>query len=144
MGEMRAAMVSDALNNTGGFYARALAPDDAELYAQVQVGSLDEEVRLAKLKLLKLVQLAAVEELQLALPVDDEPVQDIFGKPPVARAAKREPRPAPHYAALLQRQLELVRKLELSRFQMLGKAVAEDEVALILAEPDEEGPDAPL
>jgi len=144
-------MPSDSQKNSAstGFYARALLPEEAGLYAQVQIGSLDEEVRLAKLKLLRLVQLAGIEELRADEALDDEPdaLSDDLSKsrPKTSgRAARREIKPESHYAALLQRQLELVRKLELSRFQMLGKAITEEEVALIVAEPDEDGPDAPL
>jgi hypothetical protein len=46
-----------------GFYADALQPDELDLWARIEIGSLDDEIRLMKMKLRRLVRLADSQEL---------------------------------------------------------------------------------
>lgn len=104
-----------------GFYSDALLPDERKLYERAEVGSLDDEIRLARVKLHRFVRLSGSLDLQ----------QMIDGALEVARKtgmaydqATKEMAPfdkseikaaAPDYADLIIRQIDLIRKLELAR-----------------------------
>ncbi|PLT18728.1 hypothetical protein CXP34_01615 [Ralstonia mannitolilytica] len=104
-----------------GFYSSALLPEERELYERVEIGSLDDEIRLARVKLHRFVRLSGSTELQElidgALEVArktgmayDEATKSMqpFDKQEIKAAA-------PNYADLIIRQLDLIRKLELAR-----------------------------
>lgn len=104
-----------------GFYSDALLPEERDLYERVEIGSLDDEIKLARVKLHRFVRLAGSTELQElidgALEVArktgmayDEATKSMqpFDKQEIKAAA-------PNYADLIIRQLDLIRKLELAR-----------------------------
>lgn len=104
-----------------GFYSDALLPEERDLYERVEIGSLDDEIRLARVKLHRFVRLSGSTELQElidgALEVArktgmayDEATKSMqpFDKQEIKAAA-------PNYADLVIRQLDLIRKLELAR-----------------------------
>ncbi len=118
----------DASGNTNsvkhGFYSDALQPDERALYERVEIGTLDDEIRLARVKLHRFVRLSGSTELQ----------ELIDGALEVARKTglaydqatrsmepfdKREIKAAaPDYADLIIRQIDIIRKLELARVDL--------------------------
>jgi hypothetical protein len=104
-----------------GFYSDALLPEEKLLYERAEVGSLDDEIRLARVKLHRFVKLSGSLDLQQmidgALEVArksgmayDQATQSMqpFDKQEIKAAA-------PDYADLIIRQIDLIRKLELAR-----------------------------
>jgi hypothetical protein len=82
----------------GGFYAPALGVQECDVYRGAVVGSLDEEIRWAKVRLFRLVQ--------------------------------KSGRGRAKVDALLDKQMELIRKLELARVALLKAGIGEVEEAL--------------
>ncbi|CAB3784382.1 HGGxSTG domain-containing protein [Pararobbsia alpina] len=115
-----------------GFYSDALLPEERLLYERAEVGSLDDEIRLARVKLHRFVRLSGSLELQDmvdgALEVTrkigmayDPLIEDM------APYDKKEFKAAaPDYADLIIRQIDLIRKLELARKDMLKDNPPED------------------
>jgi len=109
-----------------GFYSSALQPEERALYERVQVGSLDDEIKLARVKLHRFVQRSGSLELQemvdgalevtrkmgMAYDHESESVQPYDKKEFKATA--------PDYADLIIRQLDLIRKLELARRDLMS------------------------
>src|ERR1700761_4187143 len=109
-----------------GFYSDALLPEEKELYERAEVGSLDDEIRLARVKLHRFVRLSG--SLELADMVDgalevtrkigmayDPAIEDM------APYDKKEFKAAaPDYADLIIRQIDLIRKLELARRDLMS------------------------
>ena len=128
----------DQIENTNavkhGFYSDALLPEERPLYVRVEVGSLNDEIRLAKVKLFRFVKLSNSTELAEIIDGAVELVQKIGEDPALGAYSKQEIKAvAPNYADLIIRQLEQVRKLELARREMMKSA--EDESRLINDEP---------
>lgn len=109
-----------------GFYSDALLPEEKALYERAEVGSLDDEIRLARVKLHRYVRLSGSLDLQQmvdgALEVAhksgmayDEATKDMqpFDKREIKAAA-------PDYADLIIRQIDLIRKLELARKDLMS------------------------
>ena len=137
-----------------GFYSNALLPDERELYERAEVGSLDDEIRLARVKLFRYVRLAGSQELvdlvDGAIEVArksgiafDQATQSMqpFDKQEIKAAA-------PNYAELIIKQIDLIRKLELARLD-INKAGGGDDPDAIDREdtfisPDEPVPDKPI
>lgn len=106
-----------------GFYSKALLDDEERaLYDQAAPGSVDDEIKLAKVKLFRYVKASGSIELQDmvdgALEVIRKQGEDMRGVDYDRRELKVA---APDYADLIIRSLDLIRKLELARVQMLEK-----------------------
>lgn len=105
---------------THGFYSDALLPNERELYSRAAPGSVDDEIRLAKVKLFRYVQAAGSVELHEmvdgALEVIRKQGTDMKGIDFDRRELKVA---APDYADLIIRTLDLIRKLELARLALL-------------------------
>ncbi|HJP68269.1 MAG TPA: HGGxSTG domain-containing protein [Sphingomicrobium sp.] len=109
-----------------GFYSDALLPDERKLYERAEVGSLDDEIRLARVKLHRFVRLSG--SLDLAEMVDG--ALEVARKTGIAYdQATKEMAPfdkseikaaAPDYADLIIRQIDLIRKLELARKDLMS------------------------
>lgn len=108
-----------------GFYSDALLPDEKLLYERAEVGSLDDEIRLARVKLHRFVKLSGssdlMEMIDGALEVTrkqglafDQVEKEMlpFDKREIKAAA-------PDYADLIIRQIDLIRKLELARKDLM-------------------------
>jgi hypothetical protein len=118
-----------------GFYSDALLPEEKTLYERAEVGSLDDEIRLARVKLHRFVKLSG--SLELREMVDS--ALEVTRKMGVAFDAETksvEPYDkkefkvaAPDYADLIIRQIDLIRKLELARKDLM-------------ADEDEDAPDS--
>lgn len=105
---------------THGFYSDALFDEaERELYARAEPGSVDDEIKLAKVKLFRYVKSAGSVELQDmvdgALEVIRKQGSDLQGVDYDRRELKVA---APDYADLIIRTLDLIRKLELARIQL--------------------------
>ena len=137
-----------------GFYSDALLPEEKALYERAEVGSLDDEIRLARVKLHRFVKLSGSLDLQQmidgALEVArksgmayDQAMQSMqpFDKQEIKAAA-------PNYAELIIKQLDIIRKLELARLD-INKAGGGDDPEAIEREdtfikPDEPIPEKPI
>jgi len=109
-----------------GFYSDALLPEERKLYQRTQVGSLDDEIRLARVKLHRFVRLSGSLELmdmvdgavevtrKTGLAFDQVEKEMLpFDKREIKAAA-------PDYADLIIRQIDLIRKLELARRDLMS------------------------
>lgn len=104
-----------------GFYSNALLDDgERQLYSIAEIGSLDDEIRLAKVKLFRYVKLSGSasmsEMVDGALEVIQKQGTDMRGIPYDKRELKAA---APNYADLIIRSLDLIRKLETARMDLL-------------------------
>lgn len=108
-----------------GFYSDALLPDERALYERVEVGSLDDEIRLARVKLHRFVRLSGSLELQDMI---DGALEVVQKTGEAFNHATKEMEPydkkeikaaAPDYADLIIRQIDLIRKLELARADLM-------------------------
>ncbi|PUA19596.1 hypothetical protein C7W93_07050 [Glaciimonas sp. PCH181] len=134
-----------------GFYSDALL-DDAErdLYARAEIGSIDDEIRLAKVKLFRYVKasdnVSLLEMVDGALEVIRKQGEDMQGVPYDKRELKAA---APNYADLIIRTLDLIRKLEVARVQIrAAKGQGNEDDSLTREDtfisPDEPIPDEPI
>lgn len=104
-----------------GFYSDALLPDERLLYERAEVGSLDDEIRLARVKLHRFVRLSGSLELKDMVDGALEVTRKIGmaydpATEDMAPYDKKEFKAAaPDYADLIIRQIDLIRKLELAR-----------------------------
>jgi hypothetical protein len=139
-----------------GFYSDALLDDaERELYDRAQPGTVDDEIKLAKVKLFRYVRAAGSVELQDmvdgALEVIRKQGADLKGIDYDRRELKVA---APDYADLIIRTLDLIRKLELARVQLLtaqggggtgdGEGDDIDRDDTVILRPDEPIPEKPI
>jgi hypothetical protein len=109
-----------------GFYSDALTADERVLYERAEVGSLDDEIRLARVKLHRFVKLSGNLDLHEMIDGTLEIVRKTgeaydreeermmpFDKKEIKAAA-------PDYADLIIRQIDLIRKLELARKDLMS------------------------
>ncbi|WP_308054666.1 HGGxSTG domain-containing protein [Burkholderia cenocepacia] len=108
-----------------GFYSDALLPEERVLYERVEVGSLDDEIRLARVKLHRFVRLSGSLELQDMI---DGALEVVRKTGEAFNHATKDMEPydkkeikaaAPDYADLIIRQIDLIRKLELARADLM-------------------------
>lgn len=104
-----------------GFYSDALLPEERTLYERAEVGSLDDEIRLARVKLHRFVRLSGsidlMEMIDGALEVTRKQglAFDHVEKEMLPFDKREIKAAAPDYADLIIRQIDLIRKLELAR-----------------------------
>ena len=115
-----------------GFYSDALLPEEQKLFDEAAVGDLDQEIKLAKVKLFRFVKLTGSEDLASlidgAIEAAKKQETKFHASLPPRTYDKTEIRAvAPNYADLIIRLLEQVRKLELSRAQMIALVKKGDE-----------------
>lgn len=102
-----------------GFYSDALQPAERELWARVEVGGIDDEIRLLRVKLHRLVMLSGSADvadlidsaLEVARKQGDDPKLGPFDRSEIKVKA-------PQYADLIIQAVGEIRKLELQRLQM--------------------------
>lgn len=124
---------------THGFYSDALQPEELVLWQRVEVGSLDEELKLARVKLHRLVRLSGSSDVAELVDAALEVATRMDTHPKFGEMEKREIKvKAQQYGDLIARQLDLIRKLELARLQMLEAAqVAKERARDEVSHPDE-------
>lgn len=102
-----------------GFYSDALTSDEQVLWGRVEVGSLDDEIRLMRVKLHRLVKLSGSADvaelidsaLEVARKQDTHPKFGDFDKTEIRVKAAR-------YGDLIIQALDQIRKLELARKEL--------------------------
>lgn len=102
-----------------GFYSDALQPEERVLWERVEIGTLDDEIRLMKVKLHRLVRLSGQAEvsdlidsaLEVARKHDTHPALGEFEKSEIRVKAAR-------YGDLIIQALDSIRKLELARKEL--------------------------
>jgi len=102
-----------------GFYATALNEEDRKLYAEADPGDLTHEIKLARVKLYRMVQRSESADLQTlvdgALTVTrqqgEHPEFGPFDRSEIKAVA-------PTYAEWILKQLDVIRKLEIAQLQM--------------------------
>ena len=114
---------SDQKGNTNaqthGFYSDALTADEKVLWHRVEIGTLDDEIRLMKIKLHRLVKLSGSAEvaelidsaMEVAHKHDTHPKVGGFDKTEIKVKAAR-------YGDLIIQALDAIRKLELARREL--------------------------
>ncbi|WP_325205668.1 HGGxSTG domain-containing protein [Ralstonia sp. TCR112] len=109
-----------------GFYSDALTSDERVLYERAEVGSLDDEIRLARVKLHRFVRLSGSLDLmdmvdgalQVTRKIGEEYDRATESMQPYDK--KELKAAAPDYADLIIRQIDLIRKLELARRDLMA------------------------
>lgn len=109
-----------------GFYSDALLPEERTLYERAEVGSLDDEIRLARVKLHRFVRLSGSTDLQdlvdgaLEVARKSGMAYDHATKEMAPFEKQEIKAAAPDYADLIIRQIDLIRKLELARKDLMA------------------------
>lgn len=109
-----------------GFYSDALTSDERVLYERAEVGGLDDEIRLARVKLHRFVRLSGSLDLmdmvdgalQVTRKIGEEYDRATESMQPYDK--KELKAAAPDYADLIIRQIDLIRKLELARRDLMA------------------------
>lgn len=102
-----------------GFYCNALQPDEKKLWERVQLGTVDDEIRLMKVKLFRLVKLSGNADVaglvDSALEVAQKHGEDVKGLPFDKTEIKVS---SPQYSELIIKALDSIAKLERTRLQL--------------------------
>lgn len=141
-----------------GFYSDALQPEERVLWERVEIGSLDDEIRLMKIKLHRLVKLSGSQDVAELI---DSALEVTRKRGEEFDHVKEERVPydkleikaaAPQYADLIIKALDVIRKLELARAQMQaasggggggsGDDMERDDTVIL--RPDEPIPEKPV
>jgi len=102
-----------------GFYADALQPEERVLWERVEIGSIDDEIRLMRIKLHRLVRLSGSSDVAELIDAALEVAQKHDTHPEIGRFDKSEIKvKAPQYADLILQAVAEIRKLEMHRKQM--------------------------
>lgn len=110
-----------------GFYSDALTADERELWHRVEIGTLDDEIRLMKIKLHRLVKLSGSAEVAELIDAAMEVAKKQDTHPEIGKFDKTEIKvKAARYGDLIIQALGEIRKLETARMQM---ALAAKELA---------------
>lgn len=136
---------------THGFYSSALMDDEEKaLYAAAKIGDLEDEIRIAKVKLYRFIKRAS-SKYDLALEIEKALAEIEISRPSGESPAidKRMIRIlAPDYSDFIIRQLDVIRKLEVSRFTMMNSVPAGEDDDLertdVFISPDAPGPKKPI
>jgi hypothetical protein len=114
-----------------GFYSDALLPEERALYDVAAVGDIEAEIRLAKVKLFRFVKLTGSADLASlidgAIDTIEKQELKVIGGVPKPYSKTEVKAVCPNYADLIIRLLDSVRKLELSRAQMIALVKKGDE-----------------
>ena len=103
-----------------GFYADALMPEEKRLWSRVELGSIDDEIRLMRIKLHRLVRLSGSSDVAELIDSALEVAQKHDSNPRLGGFDKTEIKvKAPQYADLILQAVAEIRKLELQRLQMM-------------------------
>ncbi len=104
---------------THGFYSDALTADEKPLWERIQIGSIDDEIRLMRVKLHRLVKLSGSADVAELIDSALEVAQKRDTHPRLGAFDKSEIKvKAPQYAELILQAVGELRKLELQRLQM--------------------------
>lgn len=104
---------------THGFYSTALQPEELALWQRVELGSLDDELRLARVKLHRLVALSGSADVADLVDAAMEVAVKMDTHPKFGEMEKREIKvKAQQYGDLIAKQIDLIRKLELARREL--------------------------
>lgn len=102
-----------------GFYCDALQPEEKKLWERVEIGGVDDEIRLMRVKLHRLVRLSGSSDvaglIDSALEVAKKQGEDMKGMPFDRSEIKVA---APQYADLIIKALDTICKLELARAKL--------------------------
>ncbi len=105
---------------THGFYADALLAEEKVVWERVKIGSIDDEIRLMRVKLHRLVRLSGSADVADLIDSALEVAQKRDSHPAFKEFDKTEIRvKAPQYAELILVAVAEVRKLEMQRLQMM-------------------------
>lgn len=114
-----------------GFYSDALQPEERQLWDRVEIGTLDDEIRLMKVKLHRLVRLSGSSDVADIIDAAFAVAVKHDTHPKLGEFDKREIKvKAATYADLICQCIDQIRKLELGR-----KELNKDP-----EDPDDEGP----
>lgn len=107
---------------THGFYSDALTVDERKLWHRVEIGTLDDEIRLMKIKLHRLVKLSGSQDVADLIDSAMEVANKHDSHPKVGGFDKTEIRvKAARYGDLIIQALDAIRKLELARRELNKK-----------------------
>ncbi len=115
--------------STHGFYSDALTAEEKPIWVRVQIGSIDDEIRLMRVKLFRLVKLSGSADVADLIDSAIEVVRKQGDDPQLGPFDRNEIKvKAPQYADLILMAVAEIRKLELQRLQMqlIEKKIAED------------------
>jgi hypothetical protein len=140
-----------------GFYSDALQPEERSLWERVEIGTIDDEIRLMKIKLHRMVRLSGSQDvadlIDSALEVTQKQgeVFDHKLKKHVPYSKLEITAAAPQYAELIIKALDMIRKLELARAQLKaaggsggGDGDDMDRDDTVILRPDEPIPEKPV
>lgn len=104
---------------THGFYSDALQPEEKALWERVKIGGIDDEIRLMRVKLHRLVRLSGSAEVADLVDSALEVIRKQGDDPELGPFDRSEIKvKAPQYADLILQAVGEIRKLELQRLQM--------------------------
>lgn len=102
-----------------GFYSDALQPEERILWERVTPGSIDDEIRLMRVKLHRLVRLSGSQDVADLIDAALEVARKQGNDPQLGPFDRSEIKvKAPQYADLILAAVGEIRKLELQRLQM--------------------------
>ena len=102
-----------------GFYSDALLPEERQLWERAQVGGVDDEIRLMRVKLHRLVRLAGSADVADLIDSALEVAQKRDTHPALGQFEKSEIKvKAPQYADMIIQGIDQIRKLEVARAQL--------------------------
>jgi hypothetical protein len=107
-------------NNTRhGFYSDALQPEERKLWQRVVIGGIDDEIRLMRVKLHRLVRLSGSQDVADLIDAALEVARKQGNDPQLGPFDRSEIKvKAPQYGDLILQAVAEIRKLELQRLQM--------------------------
>lgn len=138
-----------------GFYSASLMAGEEELLERAAVGTLDDEIKLLRVKLHRLVRLSGSAEVAELIDSAIEVAQKHDTNERIGKFAKSEIRAkAPQYGDLIIQAVEQLRKMEMTRLQM---RLAEQQLIeggdgagdvtgfeVVVISPDEDVPEKPI
>lgn len=103
-----------------GFYSNAITADEKELYERAPIGGLDDEIKLMRVKLHRLVKLSGSSDVADLIDSAMTIAQKHDVHPELGPFERREIKvKAAQYADLICQALDQLRKLELARKELL-------------------------
>lgn len=109
---------SNALKH--GFYSDAITPEERVVWERIELGSVDDEIKLMRVKLHRLVRLSGSADLAELIDSALEVAKKRDTNPKIGEFEKSEIKvKVPQYADLIIQAIGEIRKLELQRLQMM-------------------------